>query len=41
MLGIISEDFDINDKLLIGYYFIFARHWRKTVDVMGQYISYF
>jgi hypothetical protein len=39
LLGIISEDFDITDKLLIRF-FTFDRYRRKKWNTMRQYISY-
>jgi len=38
-LGIISEDFDVKDPLLVRH-FAFVRYWRKNWTVLGVYISY-
>jgi len=39
LFGIISENFDVTDQLLIRYC-IFIRYWRKSGSIMGQPISY-
>jgi hypothetical protein len=39
IIGIISEEFDITDKLLTRYP-AFIRYWRKNECITEQYISY-